>query len=103
MGFDEYQGKAASFALYENRMYPIASLMVEASELADLFIKPRLRGDMIVPRRSDIISEAGDVLWNLSVLLKDEGIDLSAVARYNIVKLSDRAKRGVIKGNGGDR
>ena len=42
--FDLYQRLASKTAIYEDRMYPVASLMVEAAELADLFIKPMLRG-----------------------------------------------------------
>lgn len=103
MGLNEYQKKAQSFALYQDNMYPIASIMVEAAELADLFIKPRLRGDIEPISHRDIISEAGDVLWNLSNLLADEGIDLSEVAEYNLIKLADRSKRGVIHGSGGNR
>jgi len=45
MNFDDYQIAAASTALYKDKFYPIASLMVEAAELSDLFIKPMLRGD----------------------------------------------------------
>jgi NTP pyrophosphatase (non-canonical NTP hydrolase) len=103
MGLNEYQDSATSFALYQNTMYPIASLMVESAELADMFIKPRLRGDLEPISRQEIISEAGDVLWNLSNLLKDEEITLQEVAEYNLVKLADRSKRGVIQGSGGNR
>jgi len=103
MNMSEYQKHAKQFALYSNDMYPVASLMVESAELADLFIKPKLRGDIKPINRSEVISEAGDVLWNLSNILADMEIDLSEVAEYNIHKLADRTKRGVIQGDGGDR
>lgn len=103
MTFDEYQARAAVTALYQNDFYPIASLMVESAELSDLFIKPRLRGDDRKIDRHDIVSEAGDVLWNLAMLLKDNGIDFSEVAQYNLSKLQSRSDRGVIQGSGGDR
>jgi len=103
MNFDEYQQAAAKTAQYKNNFYPIASLMVESAELADLFIKPKLRGDDKTIERNQIISEAGDVLWNLAMLLKDEGVDLSEVAVYNLSKLQSRSDRGVIKGSGGNR
>lgn len=103
MNFDEYQQAAAKTAQYQNNFYPIASLMVESAELADLFIKPKLRGDDKQIDRDQIISEAGDVLWNLAMLLKDEGVDFSEVAVYNLSKLQSRADRGVIKGSGGNR
>jgi NTP pyrophosphatase (non-canonical NTP hydrolase) len=101
--FDEYQEKAKETAQYDDPMYPIASLMVEAAELADIFIKPWLRGDCEDPNRKEVISEAGDVLWNLTMLLSDMDIELSEVAEYNLAKLKDRAERGVITGSGGNR
>jgi NTP pyrophosphatase (non-canonical NTP hydrolase) len=100
---NDYQHKATSFALYQHDMYPVASLMVEAAELADLFIKPKLRGDIEEIDRSRVISEAGDVLWNLAAILKDNNITLDEVATYNLQKLGARAKRGTIMGSGEDR
>jgi len=103
MGLTEYQTAAAEYALYEDVMYPVASLMVEAAELADLFIKPLLRGDEDAINRKEVISEAGDVLWNLANLLADFDVSLEHVAQYNLQKLEDRKARGVIKGSGGSR
>ena len=103
MNFNSYQKKAVSTAMYTDKFYPIASLMVESSELADLFVKPMLRGDPKEIDRDEIISEAGDVLWNLANVLADNGIDLSEVAKYNLSKLQSRQSRGVIMGSGGNR
>ena len=103
MNFDQYQEQASSTALYKDKFYPIASLMVEAAELSDLFIKPMLRGDARKVELQDVISEAGDVLWNLAMILKDHGVDLSEGAAYNLAKLQSRADRGVIQGSGGNR
>lgn len=103
MTFHEYQIEAAATAVYQEKMYPIASLMVEAAELADLFVKPYLRGDDKQPKREDIISEAGDVLWNLAAILSDHNIPLAVVAEMNIRKLQDRQARDVIKGSGDKR
>ena len=104
MNFDSYQDQAAETAVFKNEFYPIASLMVEAAELADLFIKPMLRGDEPKPDfRTKLVSEAGDVLWNLAVLLRQNGVSLSEVAEINIKKLQDRKLRGVLLGSGGDR
>ena len=100
MYLNDYQHKAVETAQYVDPMYPIASLMVEAAELGDLFIKPWLRGDDGDPDEKEIISEAGDVLWNLAVLLHDAGITLDEVAQYNIKKLNRRREDGTIKGSG---
>jgi NTP pyrophosphatase (non-canonical NTP hydrolase) len=101
--FDEYQQQAASTAVFTNDFYPIASLMVESAELADLFVKPMLRGDDTHQDNAKIVSEAGDVLWNLAVLLHGCNIRFSEVVDYNVAKLQDRQRRGVLKGNGGNR
>ena len=103
MTLNGYQRIAHTFAVYKNNFYPKASLLVEASELIDLFIKPELRGDNKEIKREDIISEAGDVLWNLAAILSDNNIRLEEVAEYNVRKLSSRAKRNLIMGDGGDR
>lgn len=104
MNLDSYQDQAVETAIFKNDFYPIASLMVEAAELADLFVKPMLRGDSTKPDfRSKVVSEAGDVLWNLAVLLRRNGINLSEVAEINLKKLQDRKMRGVLLGSGGDR
>jgi hypothetical protein len=103
MTFDEYQEKAASFAEFDHPCYPAASLMVESAELADIFVKPMLRGDDIERSQDKILSEAGDVLWNLAVLLEREGVSFDDVAEYNLYKLDDRRKRGKIRGSGDNR
>jgi len=103
MKFNEYQEKAHEFALYNDPMYPVASLMVESAELADLFIKPCLRGDLCGIDAEKVKAEAGDVLWNLANILKDYGIRLEDVAEANIAKLTDRKERGVIQGSGDNR
>jgi NTP pyrophosphatase (non-canonical NTP hydrolase) len=103
MTFDEYQLQAESTAIFNHAFYPAASLMIEAAELADLFCKPQLRGDDKVIDRGEVVAEAGDVLWNLAVLLKRNNIKLSEVAEYNIKKLKDRQARNVLMGDGGER
>jgi NTP pyrophosphatase (non-canonical NTP hydrolase) len=103
MYLNDYQHAAYETAIYQDIMYPIASLMVESAELADLFIKPYLRGDNREIDRDEILGEAGDVLWNLACFLKDHDITLNEVAEYNLQKLARRAANGTIKGNGGDR
>ncbi len=100
MDFNIYQLRADQFSLYEDRFYPIVSLMVESAELADLFVKPLLRGDSVEIDREKVISEAGDVLWNLAVLLKQENIFLEDVAMANIEKLNRRIRNGTIQGRG---
>lgn len=100
MDFDEYQKEAMKTAVYEDQFYPIASLMIEAGELADIYVKPCLRGDAVEINKDEVISEAGDCLWMLTAICSDAGLKLSDVAQYNLDKLNDRLDRGVIQGKG---
>lgn len=104
MKFDKYQKLAHGTVAFNEDFYPWASLMIEAAELADLVCKPWLRGDgdgkFAVPHREQVVSEAGDVLWNLAVLLEEQGISLEEVAKYNIKKIKRRQKDGTIQGSG---
>jgi len=103
MNFNEYQIAAHKTAAYNHNFYPFAGLMEEAGEFAKPFIKRDLRGDDKVINHADVMAEAGDVLWMLSESLDQLGIKLEDVALYNIKKLSDRAERGVIAGDGDNR
>ncbi len=103
MYFNDYMHEAAKTADYDDPFYPIASVVVEAAELSDLFVKPMLRGDDQYPTDEEVLSEAGDVLWNLAMILRDQGLTLDDAAQYNLKKLADRHERGVIRGNGGNR
>ena len=103
MNFTQYQEAAAQTASYKHPMYPVVSVGIEAAELCDLFVKPLLRGDDKAVVKEDIMSEAGDVLWNLCQVLTENKISFNEVAEMNLEKLQSRAKRGVIRGDGGDR
>lgn len=103
MDFEEYQNEASATAIYNSKMYPITSLMIEAAEVADIFTKPWLRGDDQVIDREHLASELGDVLWNLSMVAYDNNISLEYIALKNIGKLKDRQNRNAIMGIGDDR
>ena len=47
--------------------------------------------------------EAGDVLWQLSGVVKRLGFTLEEVAQLNLDKLASRKERGKIEGNGDHR
>ena len=103
MDFNDYQKLAQQTAIYTDPMYPVASLMIEAAEAADLFVKPLLRGDDVEIDRTKVVSELGDVLWNLANMAADQGVKLEDIAVFNIEKLKSRQVRGVIQGSGGNR
>ena len=103
MDFNEYQKQAQQTAIYTDPMYPVTSLMIEAAEAADLFVKPLLRGDNVEIDKVKVVSELGDVLWNLANMAADQGLKLEDIAIFNIEKLKSRQARGVIQGSGGNR
>lgn len=109
MDFKEYQEKAMGFAVYEDEQYPLLGLPEEVGELLGIFAK-HLRGDDLIKRygshgamREAILKEAGDVLWQLTALLKEVDMTLQDAAELNIQKLTDRQARGVIQGSGDNR
>ena len=53
--------------------------------------------------KDDLTKELGDVLWYLSAVANDLGIDLQSVAERNIKKLKSRQERGVLGGSGDNR
>ena len=103
MDFNEYQKLAQQTAIYTDPMHPVTSLMIEAAEAADLFVKPLLRGDEVEIDKVKVVSELGDVLWNLANMAAYQGLKLEDIAIFNVEKLKSRQARGVIQGSGGDR
>ncbi len=53
--------------------------------------------------RADLGGELGDIAWYLAACCTVLGLRLDSVMTDNIVKLSDRAERGVIHGSGDNR
>ena len=106
--FSDYCKAAASTDRYPNECKPwvyALGLTGEAGELADK-IKKVYRDDNGVfnqEKREAIAKELGDVLWYLTRLGATLGFSLEEIAKGNIKKLADRAKRGKIGGSGDDR
>ena len=106
--FSDYCKAAASTDRYPNECKPwvyALGLTGEAGELADK-IKKVYRDDNGVfnqEKREAIAKELGDALWYLTRLGATLGFSLEEIAKGNIKKLADRAKRGKIGGSGDDR
>lgn len=101
--FDEYQQAArkTAFCPPEHKItYPAVGLAGEAGELANK-VKKLLRGDTNREELLDgIKAEMGDILWYLSALADDIGVNLSDVAGDNIAKLASRYERDTLRGAG---
>lgn len=129
MEFDEYQTKAHHTANYKlsphikvaydegsnsegkpiitisNTIpaYPFIKVMAESAELAEPAIKSALRGDETPISELQIEKEIGDLLWYCAEMATVCGMRLESIAKRNLDKLEDRAKRNQIKGSGDNR
>lgn len=124
MTLNEYQTRAEATCTESsmNDTYLLFGLMAEVGELADKVAKAKRKGivsiesDDILPEPpteehpeafndfvNGFIKELGDVLWFVALIAKHAGLTLDKVAQLNLDKLADRAKRGVIVGNGDNR
>lgn len=109
--FDNYQEDARTTAIYPGagQATPIAfaylclKLNGEAGEVGEAYAK-YLRGDYdLAEAKRRISKELGDVIWYVSQLASELDLSLGDVAANNILKLSDRKERGVLRGSGDER
>jgi NTP pyrophosphatase (non-canonical NTP hydrolase) len=109
MTFNEYQLKAKETAIFpdeENRfIYATLGMMGEAGEVAEKVKKIwRDKGKIVSTEdKEEITKELGDVLWYMSQLALELGIDFDDVAINNINKLQSRMARNVLHGQGDNR
>lgn len=115
----------------ENLVYPVLGIVGEAGELADKVKKlwrnkfnelqqqtiegsrTHVEVDQAVMTmtttfiddklRQELVKEMGDILWYLWAFAEELGVTLDYVARTNVAKISDRAKRGVVCSQGDNR
>ena len=109
MDLNQYQKQARKTAAYpnvgSNPIYPTLGLTGEAGEVAEK-VKKVLRdqnGIFDDIAREKIKLELGDVLWYVAQLSSELGYELEEIAKGNLIKLSSRAVRGKISGNGDNR
>ena len=108
MDMNHYQSEASKTAKYpeaDGLVYCVLGLASEAGEVAGK-LKKAIRdegGVLSESRKSDIISELGDVLWYCAMVALELDTTLSSVAQANLDKLFDRKDRGVIGGDGDKR
>jgi NTP pyrophosphatase (non-canonical NTP hydrolase) len=108
MTFAEYQIAALKTGdlTRKNELYHLVlGLVGETGEIAEK-MKKLIRdhaSDESKIDRNDIKKELGDVLWYIAVLAEYLGIKLEDIAAFNVQKLADRQKRGVLGGSGDNR
>lgn len=101
--------RAGRTAIYPNRgnnfIYPTLGLVGEAGEIAEK-VKKVLRdkqGIIDNATRVQLVGELGDVLWYVSQLAYELGVDLDEVAMFNLDKLTSRKARNKLHGEGDNR
>ena len=106
MDFSSYQQRSRATARYPdagaNPIYPTLGLCGEAGEVADK-VKKVLRDHGGVIDQAALAAlrlELGDVLWYVTQLATELGLDLADIAQANLDKLASRAARNVIGGSG---
>jgi NTP pyrophosphatase (non-canonical NTP hydrolase) len=109
MTLEEYQKKSRKTAQYpdagSNFVYPTLGLAGEAGEVAEK-IKKIIRddgGEILPEKKLEIEKELGDVLWYVSQIATELGLELEQVAEKNIEKLYSRMDRGKLHGSGDNR
>jgi NTP pyrophosphatase (non-canonical NTP hydrolase) len=109
MTFREYQLKAKETAVYPDKglgfIYTALGLSGEAGEVVEKIKKIWRDKDKRVndDDRQEITKEIGDVLWYLSQLAEELGINFDEVAQLNLEKTQSRLQRGVLHGSGDNR
>lgn len=108
MILNDYQKKASLTAQYPQEKaleYLCLGLCSEAGEVAGKLKKIIRDNNSILSedKKSQIISELGDVLWYLSQIASTLNVPMDLVAHQNITKLFDRKARDAISGDGDSR
>lgn len=117
-----YQKRAYEFAKYSRPEYPFLALGEEAGEVLGKLAKYVRKNDVAtgeaitsaaygasqgfledVKLRADLISELGDVMWQLAACCTELNLTLSELQAVNIEKLKGRDSRGTIVGEGDAR
>lgn len=104
--FGEYQEIARETAIYPNNskvVYPVLGMAGEAGEVANKVKKIIRDGLDVEDVREDLAKELGDVMWYVSNVAYDLGLDLAYIANLNLQRLRDRKERGVLGGSGDNR
>ena len=109
MNMNEFQDRCLTTTIYPNKgnnpAYTALGLCGESGEVAEKVKKLyRDSGGVLTEAIRDAIKkELGDVLWYASAMAFECGLTLQDAADSVLIKLSDRAERGVLSGSGDNR
>jgi NTP pyrophosphatase (non-canonical NTP hydrolase) len=105
MDATDYQRLSIKTNIYKDIREMALGFASEAGEVAGKISKIYRdgNGEWGVEQCDEVALELGDCCWFIAALAYEIGFDLGTVMDKNIVKLADRAKRGVIGGSGDHR
>lgn len=110
MTFDEYQKQALTTAISHpdplmDKTIWAMGISGEAGEVIEKWKKivAYKDGKISDEDRQELKKELGDVVWYIAVFAHSLGLSLDEVMQLNLDKLTNRNKRGVIKGQGDNR
>lgn len=103
MDMNTYQKRSEKSAVYPKVLnggifYACLGLSGEVGELLNKVKK--IARDSAELDREGIKLELGDIMWYVSMIAKEAGIELEDVASGNLEKLEKRMRDGTIHGNG---
>ena len=98
--YREWTRTTAEYPKDREEEYLLIGLANEVGEVLGKY-KKQVRGDG--SKYKEIREELGDVMWYMARIFDMYDMKLIEVLHENFVKLMDRKKRGVIKGDGDNR
>ncbi len=103
MHLNEYQHEALSFRLPSaDEAYALFGMVGEVGELYG-YIAKVIRDGEKADHQDYVKKELGDILWFISAIAYDHGLQLQEIAQANVEKLRSRSERGTIQGSGDNR
>lgn len=96
--FKEYQDSASRTAKPSELQNWGLGLAGETGEVVELIKKAQYHGVKL--NKDDLSKELGDVLWYISAIATESGLNLSDIANSNIEKLKKRYPHGFQLGGG---
>jgi len=94
-----------SFEVQLNWVYPSLKIAGEVGEVSEKLGKAvrDKQGRLSPEDKALVMKELGDILWYVSNLATEFGLDLDDIAIDNLAKLASRKERGVLHGEGDNR